>query len=99
VDAGFLEDGHESLLGREHGAEAPPVQSNRRYGVSRKTLKGEDGAFEIEVPRDRDGSFSPRLVAKGQTRIDGLDDKNEPCGRHRSETQGERDARPRYERP
>lgn len=62
-------------LGYEHGAEAPPVQTNRRNGVSRKTVKSEDGAFEIEVPRDRDGSFEPRLVAQGQTRIDGLDEK------------------------
>ena len=38
-------------------------------------MKGEDGAFEIEVPRDRDGSFEPKLIAKGQTRIDDLDDK------------------------
>ncbi len=35
----------------------------------------EDGTFAIEVPRDREGSFEPRLVAKGQTRIDGLDEK------------------------
>jgi transposase-like protein len=62
-------------LGYEHGSEAPPVQTNRRNGVSRKTVKSEDGAFEIEVPRDRDGSFEPRLIAKGQTRIDGLDEK------------------------
>ena len=56
-------------LGYEHGSEAPPVQTNRRNGASRKTVKGEDGAFEIEVPRDRDGSFGPKLIAKGQTRI------------------------------
>jgi putative transposase len=62
-------------LGHEHGAEAPPVQSNRRNGASRKTVRSEDGAFEIEGPRDREGSFEPRLIAKGQTRIDGLDDK------------------------
>ena len=62
-------------LGYEHGEAAPPVQTNRRNGVSRKTLKSEDGAFEIEVPRDREGSFEPRLIGKGQTRIDGLDDK------------------------
>lgn len=62
-------------LGYEHGSEAPPVQSNRRNGVSRKTVKSEDGTFEIEVPRDREGSFEPPLIAKGQTRIDGLDDK------------------------
>jgi putative transposase len=62
-------------LGYEHGQDAPPVQTNRRNGVSRKTVKGENGAFEIEVPRDREGSFEPRLIGKGQTRIDGLDEK------------------------
>lgn len=62
-------------LGYEHGQEPPPVQTNRRNGVSRKTLRSEDGAFEIEVPRDREGSFEPRLIGKGQTRIDGLDEK------------------------
>lgn len=62
-------------LGYEHGEAAPPVQTNRRNGASRKTLKSEDGAFEVEVPRDREGSFEPRLIAKGQTRIDGLDEK------------------------
>ena len=51
------------------------MRTNRRNGVSRKTLRSEDGTFAIEVPRDREGSFEPRLVAKGQTRIDGLDEK------------------------
>ena len=62
-------------LGYEPHDEAPATQANRRNGSSRKTVKGEDGAFEIEVPRDRDGSFAPKLIAKGQTRIDGLDEK------------------------
>ncbi|MFQ8433645.1 IS256 family transposase [Amaricoccus sp. W119] len=62
-------------LGYEHGEVAPLVQTNRRNGVSRKTVKSEDGAFELEVPRDREGSFEPRLIGKGQTRIDGLDEK------------------------
>ena len=62
-------------LGYEHGTEAPPVQANRRNGVSRKTLKDDGGAFELEVPRDRDGSFEPRLVGKWQTRIDVIDEK------------------------
>ncbi|MFQ8434130.1 transposase, partial [Amaricoccus sp. W119] len=62
-------------LGYEHGEVAPPVQTNRRNGVSRKTVKSEDGAFELAVPRDREGSFEPRLIGKGQTRIDGLDEK------------------------
>jgi putative transposase len=86
-DGGLMKDLKKSLmqrmlgaelaehLGYEHGAEAPPVQVNRRNGTTRKTVKSEDGSFEIEVPRDREGSFEPRLIAKGQTRIDGLDDK------------------------
>ena len=38
-------------------------------------LKGNDGAVPIDIPRDRDGSFEPELIQKGQTRIDGMDDK------------------------
>jgi len=42
-------------------------------------LKGNDGAVPIDIPRDRDGSFEPELVKKGQTRIDGMDDKIIHC--------------------
>ena len=62
-------------LGYEAGQEAPPDQPNRRNGSSAKVLKGQDGEIPISVPRDRDGSFAPELVKKGQTRIDGMDDK------------------------
>jgi putative transposase len=36
---------------------------------------GDDGALELAVPRDRQGSFAPQIVAKGQTRLDGFDDR------------------------
>jgi transposase-like protein len=49
--------------------------SNSRNGYSRKTLRTEDGQFEIESPRDRDGSFEPKLVRKHQTRFASMDDK------------------------
>jgi putative transposase len=62
-------------LGYEDGGAAPSGQANRRNGTSSKVLKGNDGALPISVPRDRDGSFEPELVKKGQTRIDGIDDK------------------------
>ena len=62
-------------LGYEDGKDAPPDQANRRNGSSAKRLKGQDGELPIAVPRDRDGSFEPELVKKGQTRIDGMDDK------------------------
>ena len=49
--------------------------SNSRNGYSCKTLLSEDGPFEIDVPRDRDGSFEPQLVKKQQRRFTGMDDK------------------------
>lgn len=62
-------------LGYEEGSKAPPGQSNRRNGTANKRLKSQDGELPVSVPRDRDGSFEPELVKKGQTRIDGMDDK------------------------
>jgi len=49
--------------------------SNSRNGKSRKQLQTESGTVEIEVPRDRDGSFEPQLVQKRQRRVAGLDEK------------------------
>jgi putative transposase len=55
--------------------EAPEELDNHRNGYSKKTVVGEDGAMEIEVPRDRGGSFEPLLIAKGQKRFEGFDEK------------------------
>lgn len=62
-------------LGYEEGSEAAPGQSSRRNGTANKRLKSQDGELLVCVPRDRDGSSEPGLVKKGQTRIDGMDDK------------------------
>lgn len=62
-------------LGHEPGGAVGNAEGNTRNGKSRKKLKGEHGAVEIEVPRDRQGSFEPILVAKHQTRLGGLDEK------------------------
>lgn len=48
---------------------------NSRNGYSTKTLKGDHGSIEIETPRDRNASFEPQIVSKGQTRITGMDDQ------------------------
>lgn len=48
---------------------------NARNGKSRKHLKGEFGEIELETPRDRKATFEPQIVAKGQTRFTGFDDK------------------------
>ena len=44
-------------------------QPNRRNGTSRKTVKSSVGAFELDTPRDRSGSFEPKLVKKNQTKL------------------------------
>lgn len=49
--------------------------TNSRNGSSKKTLKTEKGPIPISVPRDRDGSFEPKIVPKGQTRTGVLDDQ------------------------
>ena len=49
--------------------------SNSRNGFSAKTLKTEEGTFELNTPRDRNGSFEPKLVKKHQTRFTAMDDK------------------------
>ena len=48
---------------------------NSRNGYSSKTLKGNHGEVEVKTPRDRQGSFEPQIVAKGQTRITGMDEQ------------------------
>ena len=62
-------------LGYEKGDRAGKKATNLRNGSSKKTLIGEDGAVEIEVPRDREGTFEPQIVKKGQRRFDGFDEK------------------------
>jgi len=47
---------------------------NSRNGRRSKTVLTEAGPVEISVPRDRDASFEPRIVAKRQRRLTGVDD-------------------------
>jgi len=53
----------------------PSANSNSRNGTSSKTLRTEDGQFQLDTPRDREGSFEPKLVKKSQTRFTSMDDK------------------------
>ncbi len=62
-------------LGYEKGDPGGRGSGNSRNGTSSKTLLSEDGEIAIEVPRDRAGTFEPVIVAKGQTRFDGFDEK------------------------
>ena len=62
-------------LGHDKHQAVANDSGNTRNGSSAKTLKGDFGALPIEIPRDRDGSFEPHLIAKHQTRWTGFDDK------------------------
>jgi transposase-like protein len=62
-------------LGYEPHAEPPGGAGNTRNGTSAKTLITEHGQVPIDAPRDRDGSFQPKIVKKRQRRFEGFDDK------------------------
>jgi putative transposase len=62
-------------LGDEKHDPAGHQRGNTRNGKSSKTLKGEFGELDLETPRDRKATFDPKIVAKGQTRWTGFDDK------------------------
>ncbi len=62
-------------VGYEPHCEPPGGGANQRNGTSPKTLICEHGKVGIDAPRDRDGSFEPKIVKKRQRRFVGFDDK------------------------
>jgi transposase-like protein len=64
-------------LGYEKGQPTKTAEErdNCRNGTSPKTVITDNGKVEIDVPRDRNGSFEPQLIRKGQRRLEGFDEK------------------------
>jgi putative transposase len=62
-------------LGYEKHDPAGYQSGNSRNGKSKKKLKGDFGEIDLETPRDRNGTFAPKIVGKHQTRWTGFDDK------------------------
>lgn len=62
-------------LGYESGAAEGQGTGNSRNGAGKKTLRTDQGAITIDVPRDRKGTFEPKLVKKHQRSFKGFDDK------------------------
>lgn len=62
-------------LGYEKHATEGHNSGNSRNGYGKKRLITEDGEVELQVPRDRQGTFEPKVVQKGQRRLSGFDDK------------------------
>jgi transposase-like protein len=61
-------------LGYEKHAPAGAGSGNSRNGVRSKTVLTEVGPVEIDVPRDREGTFEPQIVRKRQRRLTGVDE-------------------------
>ena len=62
-------------LGYDSNDKGPKKDDNRRNGYGKKTLKTTQGEVEIEVPRDRDGSFEPQVVPKRTKDVSAIENK------------------------
>src|SRR5688572_13869254 len=62
-------------LGYPPGGTRPEATSNHRNGTTGKTVLTDDGSLALAIPRDRDGTFEPRLIAKHERRFTGFDEK------------------------
>ena len=62
-------------LGYAKHDQAGNNSGNSRNGKTTKALKGDFGELPLETPRDRNGTFEPKIIVKGQTRFTGFDDK------------------------
>ena len=60
-------------LGYEKGD--PAGSGNSRNGATPKRVHTDVGTVDVDAPRDRNGSFEPRIVPKGTSRLEGFDDK------------------------
>ena len=71
----LLEAEMDATLGYEKNCKGDLKSDNKRNGHSSKTLKSQYGEFQIDVPRDRNGEFEPKLIPKYQRDISGIEEK------------------------
>ena len=62
-------------LGYEKNSVEGNNSGNSRNGKYPKTVKDKNGEMTVEIPRDRNGTFEPKIIKKGQRRLDGFDEK------------------------
>ena len=70
-----LEAEMDEALGYEKYDSISKSIDNSRNGYSKKTLKTELGPVEINIPRDRNGEFEPRIIPKHQRSVNGIEEK------------------------
>jgi putative transposase len=81
VVEGALEGELDDYLGYEKNDPAGRNGGNSRNGRRAKTVLTDAGPVEISVPRDRDSSFEPKIIAKRQRRLTGVDEMVISCRR------------------
>ncbi|AET25703.1 TPA: IS256 family transposase [Vibrio cholerae] len=65
----------EQHLGYAKHAPEGRNSGNSRNGKSSKKLRSVHGEIELDIPRDRNGSFEPKLIKKGEKQLNGFDDR------------------------
>ena len=71
----LMEAEMDAVLGYEKNQKGDLASDNKRNGYSTKTLKSQYGEFPIDIPRDRNGEFEPKLIPKYQRDISGIEEK------------------------
>lgn len=71
----MLEAEMDISMGYPKGDKGELVVDNKRNGYSQKTVKSQFGELEVDIPRDRNGEFDPKIIPKYQRDISGIEEK------------------------
>ena len=64
-----------AALGYEKNQKGNLPNDNKRNGYSTKNIKSKYEEFQVDIPRDRNGEFEPKLIPKYQRDISGIEEK------------------------
>ena len=71
----LLEAEMEASIGYEKNEKQDADTDNKRNGYSTKTVKSQYGEFPLDIPRDRQGEFEPKIIKKYQRDISGIEEQ------------------------
>ena len=71
----LMEAEMDATLGQEKNQKGDLVTNNKRNGHSPKSIKSQYGEFQLDIPRDRNGEFEPKLIPKYQRDVSGIEEK------------------------
>lgn len=71
----LLEAEMDAALGYPRNQKGDLEVPNKRNGHSKKTLKSQFGEFQVDIPRDRNGEFEPKLIPKYQRDVSGIEEQ------------------------